>query len=66
MKIAHIMDNHLNLDNHFFDKLNRKLSLYDIDLGSKDVVLRLDLDVPLSKFVPPAKINDLHSLKSIE
>ena len=60
------MDNHIVMDEEIYDKLNRKLSVYDVELGSRDVILRLDLDIPLSKFIPPEKIQDLGSLKSAE
>ena len=60
------MDNHVVMDEAIYDKLNRKLSVYDVELGSKDVILRLDLDIPLSKFIPPEKAQDLGSLKSVE
>jgi hypothetical protein len=65
-QIGEQMENHLTLNSEFFDALNRKVSVYDIELGNKDVILRLDLDIPLSKFIPPAKINDLHSLRSVD
>ena len=55
------MDNHIKMDSNEYDKINRKLSIYDIELGSKDIVLRLDLDIALSKFVPPVKINEILS-----
>jgi len=41
------------MDPEMYDQINRKLSLFDIDISSKDLVLRLDLDVPLSKFTAP-------------
>lgn len=52
------MQNHIKMDSVEYDKINRKLSIYDIELGSKDIVLRLDLDIALSKFVPPQKVTD--------
>lgn len=47
------MQNHLKMDQEMYDQINRKLSLYDIDFSSKDLILRLDLDIPLSKFTAP-------------
>lgn len=44
-----------------YDEVNRKLSIYDIELGAKDVVLRLDLDLNLTKFTPPPKVPDVVS-----
>jgi hypothetical protein len=44
-----------------YDEVNRKLSIYDIELGAKDVVLRLDLDLSLTKFTPPPKVPDVVS-----
>jgi len=46
------------MDGEQYDAINRKLSIYDIELGALDIILRLDLDIPLSKFVPPPKIPD--------
>lgn len=46
------MENHLKMDHATFEKLNRKLSILDIDIGELDVVLRTDLDVPLTPYVP--------------
>ena len=37
------------------------LSIYDIELGAKDIILRLDLDIPLSKFIAPPKVLDIIS-----
>jgi hypothetical protein len=58
------MTNHTKMDSSQWDQVNRKLSVYDIELGNKDVVLRLDLDVPLSPFVPPPKLLDMLSRHS--
>ena len=56
------MENHLRMDNTRWDVINRKLSIYDIELGSKDIVLRLDLDVPMSPFVAPPKVVEVQSI----
>ena len=53
IKTRWLMQNHLKMDPDMYDQINRKLSLFDIDISSKDLVLRLDLDVPLSKFTAP-------------
>ncbi len=47
------MDNHLVMDSVQYDGLNRKESILDIDISGKDLILRLDLDVPLSPYTPP-------------
>ena len=61
------MENHTKMDSDQYDCINRKLSVYDIELGSRDVVLRLDLDIPLSNFTPPVKAaNEGLSAKSLE
>lgn len=55
------------MDADQYDEINRKLSIYDIELGALDIVLRLDLDIPLSKFTPPPKIQETASIgKSVE
>lgn len=67
IKTRWIMENHTKMDADQYDCINRKLSVYDIELGAKDVVLRLDLDIPLSKFTPPVKqANEGISAKSLE
>ena len=50
LKTEWLMDNHLNMDAEAFEKLNRKVSVLDIDINDQDVVLRVDLDVPLSPY----------------
>ena len=45
-----LMDNHITMDDEMFDSLNRKVSILDIDFSEQEVVLRADLDVPLSPF----------------
>lgn len=46
------MENHLKMNAEVFDQLNRKVSILDIDVGELEVVLRTDLDVPLTPYVP--------------
>ena len=36
-----------------YDELYRLQSILDIDISGKDLILRLDLDVPLSPYEPP-------------
>jgi hypothetical protein len=45
LKTRWTMKNHIIMNSDQYDCINRKLSLYDIDIGSKDLILRLDLDV---------------------
>ena len=52
------MDNHLVMDDVMFDKLNRKVSVLDIDISEQEVILRADLDVPLSPYVPLPPIEE--------
>jgi hypothetical protein len=49
------MENHLKMDAAAFEKLNRKVSILDIEVAEQDIVLRTDLDVPLTNYVllPP-------------
>ncbi len=49
-KTEWLMENHLTMDAEMFDSLNRKVSVLDIDVGELEVVLRMDLDVPLTPF----------------
>lgn len=49
-KTEWLMDNHLRMDAEMFDTLNRKVSILDIDVAELEVVLRTDLDVPLTPF----------------
>lgn len=52
IKTEWLMEHHLKMDSDAFEKLNRKMSILDMDIGDLDVVLRTDLDVPLSPYVP--------------
>jgi hypothetical protein len=52
------MENHLKMDAEMFDSLNRKVSILDIDVGELEVVLRTDLDVPLTPYVPLPPLED--------
>lgn len=40
------------MDATAFEALNRRVSILDIDVAESDVVLRTDLDVPLSPYTP--------------
>jgi hypothetical protein len=46
------------MDAAAFEKLNRKVSILDIDVADQDVILRADLDVPMTPFVPFKPIED--------
>lgn len=63
LKTRWLMQNHIKMDAKQYDIVNRKLSIYDIDLGSKDLVIRLDLDVALTPFDPTAVGADMVSNK---
>jgi len=52
LKTEWLMENHLNMNAEAFEKLNRRVSLLDIDVNDMDVIVRTDLDVPLSPFTP--------------
>ncbi len=49
------MLNHLKMDSDAFEKLNRKVSVLDMDIAEMEVVLRVDLDVPMTPYteLPP-------------
>ena len=55
VKTKWLMDNHITMDNETFDTLNRKVSVMDIDFAEQEVILRADLDIPMSTFseMPP-------------
>lgn len=48
-----LMDNHDIMDAKQFDDLLHLESVLDIDIAGKDLIVRLDLDVPLSEYVAP-------------
>ena len=58
IKTKWLMDHHLKMDDEMFDKLNRKVSIMDIDFGDREVILRTDLDVPLSQYTPMPSIEE--------
>ena len=47
-----LMDNHTPMDRAQYDDLYHLESVLDIDVTGKDLIVRLDLDVPLSPYVP--------------
>ena len=57
-KTEWLMQNHLRMDADAFEKLNRKISILDIDISELDVVLRMDLDMPLSAYSPLPPLED--------
>lgn len=48
-----LMDNHALMDAKQYDDLLHLESVLDIDVAGKDLLVRLDLDVPLSAYTPP-------------
>ena len=58
VKTKWLMDNHITMDRETFDTLNRKVSILDIDSAEQEVILRADLDVPMSQFVPMPPIEE--------
>jgi hypothetical protein len=48
------MENHEVMDVKQYDDLMHLESVLDIEFGGKDIVVRLDLDVPLSAYTPPS------------
>lgn len=53
-----LMENHEKMDRKKYDDLLHLESVLDIDVAGKDIIVRLDLDVPLSNYVaPPAESN---------
>lgn len=57
-KTEWLMENHLKMDAEMFDTLNRKVSILDIDVAELEVVLRTDLDVPLTPYHPLPPIEE--------
>ena len=55
VKTKWLMDNHITMNEECFDTLNRKVSILDIDFAEQEVIVRADLDIPMSPFValPP-------------
>lgn len=53
VKTKWLFDNHIKMDVDQYDELHRLESILDVDISGKDLVMRLDLDVPLSPYVPP-------------
>ena len=57
-KTKWLMDNHICMNDEMFDSLNRKMSILDVDISEQEVILRVDLDVPLSPFNPMPSIEE--------
>lgn len=49
------------MDRKEYDDLYHLESVLDIDVAGKDVILRLDLDVPLSNYVPPPSESQMNT-----
>ena len=47
-----LMENHETMDRAKYDDLYHLGSVLDIDVAGKDIIVRLDLDVPLSNYKP--------------
>lgn len=58
LKTEWLMENHLNMNEVAFEQLNRKVSILDLDVNDQDVVMRVDLDVPLSPYTPLPPLED--------
>ena len=58
VKTKWLMDNHLEMNEETFDCLNRKVSILDIDSAEQEIILRTDLDIPLSPFIPMPPIEE--------
>lgn len=58
VKTKWLMDNHIKMNEECFDTLNRKVSIMDIDFAEQEVILRADLDIPMSPFVPLPPIEE--------
>ena len=60
-KVKWLMEHHEIMNEEKYDELNRLESILDIDISGKDLVLRLDLDVPLSAYIaPPPQAAEQH------
>ena len=53
VKTKWLFENHTKMDQEQYDELHRLESILDIDISGKDVIMRLDLDVPLTPYVAP-------------
>lgn len=55
-KTRWLIDNHKKMDVNAYDELNRLESILETDISGRDLILRLDLDVPLSPYTPPPPV----------
>ena len=60
-----LMENHIKMDHKEYDELYNLESVLDVDVAGKDIILRLDLDVPLSNFVPPPSDSQLNTYDEV-
>ena len=58
METKWLIDNHLTMNTEMWDSLNRKMSVLDIDIAEQEIILRTDLDVALSSYVPLPPIEE--------
>lgn len=63
VKTKWLFENHTKMDTEQYDELHRLESILDIDISGKDVIMRLDLDVPLSPYIPPLNASQTHTME---
>ena len=57
-----LMNNHVTMDHKQYNDLYQLESVLDIDIAGKDLIVRLDLDVPLSLYTPPPPESQLGNI----
>jgi 3-phosphoglycerate kinase len=63
--LSDLLHNHIVMNKDKWDELYRKKSILDVDCESKNVLLRLDLDVPISEYNPPVE-EDKEEIKQMD
>jgi len=59
-----LMENHEAMDRKKYDDLYHLESVLDIDVAGKDIIVRLDLDVPLSAYTAPS--GDVQTMEELQ
>jgi len=60
-----LMENHIKMDRKEYNDLFHLESVLDIDVAGKDIILRVDLDVPLSGYVPPPSESQMNTYDDV-
>lgn len=57
IKTKYMMSHHKIMNEDAYEELHRRKSVRDVEISNKDLLIRMDLDIPLSPYEPPPPSN---------